>query len=100
MKEQTKTLKGAFLLFCTGGSPKLLLLQLVLAIGLRISIMNVQWSDAALFIAVCCYWPFQEWFMHKTILHAKPRTLFAKQWDSPMAYVHRYHHRNLLQIIH
>ena len=92
--EQTKTLKGAFKTFCTGGSPKLLIGQLVVSVVLRISILNIQWSDVLLFLGVCCYWPFQEWYMHKMILHAKPKTIFGMRWDSPMAYIHRYHHRN------
>lgn len=92
--EQTKTLRGAVKVFCTGGSPRLLIAQLLICMWVRLSILNFQWSDAALFLGVCCYWPFQEWFMHKTVLHAKPKTFLGVEWDSPMAYVHRYHHRN------
>lgn len=92
--EQTKTLKGAISLFCSGGSPRLLLFQLLVAGCLRVYMGNIQLIDILLVAAVFCYWPLQEWFLHKTVLHAKPKTIMGIQWDTPMGYVHRYHHRN------
>ena len=91
---QCKTLSGAFRLFCTGDSPRLLTLQLLIALVLRGFVGDFSTTDGALFLAVLLWWPFQEWSAHLCILHAKPRTIFGRQFDSPMAYVHRYHHRN------
>ena len=90
----TNTLRGAITLFVTGGSPKILLAQLLLASIFRIYVGHFGTWDLLLFVAVCMYWPFQEWLFHKTLLHAKPRTIFGISIDSPMAKVHRYHHRN------
>ena len=92
--EQTKTLKGAIAIFCTGGSPRLLLLQFLVAVALRVYVGNIQLIDIFLSVGIFCYWPLQEWFLHKTVLHAKPKTIMGIKWDTPMGYVHRYHHRH------
>ena len=90
----SSTLKGAVALFITGSSPRILLFQLFVASIFRIQMGAVGQWDLLLGLAICVYWPFQEWLFHKTLLHAKPRTIFGFTFDSPMAKVHRYHHRN------
>ena len=92
--DQTKTLVGAILLFTTGGSPRLLLIQFICAVLLRISIGNWQQIDILLGVGIFIYWPFQEWFVHLTVLHAKPRSIGGITIDLPPAKVHRYHHRH------
>jgi hypothetical protein len=49
-------------------------------------------SDAAIVAAVLVYWPLQEWFAHRYILHAAPRRIGGKTIDPVVARMHRAHH--------
>jgi len=91
---QTKTLKGSIALFAQGSSPKLLFVQLLIAAIFRIYFAEFTIWDLVLTLGICMYWPFQEWFFHLTLLHAKPMKILGFSFDSPMAKVHRYHHRH------
>jgi hypothetical protein len=49
-------------------------------------------SDAALVAAVLVYWPLQEWFAHRYVLHAPPRRILGRTIDPIVARMHRAHH--------
>ena len=92
--EKAKNLRGAFEMFCRGGSPRLLALQLVVALVWRATLSPLTWTDLWILIGVFVWWPFQEWGAHLWILHQKPRKIGSWTVDSAAAKVHRYHHRN------
>jgi len=96
--ESAKTLGGALRLFSTGGSPKLLVFQVIVAFIGRLFLAPPTWDDLWIFVAVFTWWPFQEWAAHLWILHQKPRKIGPWTWDSAAARVHRYHHRHPWQL--
>ncbi len=68
----------------------------VLSLGListRIAMGN--WTPADLIgpLLILAFWPFQEWIIHKHLLHFKPRKIFGKMRDFPLANKHRAHHK-------
>lgn len=51
-------------------------------------------SDLGIVAAVVAYWPFQEWGVHKYLLHLEPREKDGETVDPDFARRHREHHRD------
>ena len=49
-------------------------------------------EDALIAIAVVVYWPFQEWWMHRWLLHMKPIRIGSFSYEPLFAKMHREHH--------
>jgi hypothetical protein len=49
-------------------------------------------SDLLAAAAAIGVWPFQEWLLHKYVLHLEPRTVAGVEIDPMFARVHRTHH--------
>ncbi|MBW2941994.1 sterol desaturase family protein [Zhongshania aquimaris] len=67
-----------------------------LAVGLIVTrIIMGNWTSADLIgpLLILCFWPFQEWLIHVHLLHYKPRKIFGKVRDFPLANKHRQHHK-------
>lgn len=92
--ESVKTLSEARRVFFSRKGPRFLLGGSALFWGVRALFGKPRWSDAAIAAGVVAYWPFQEWLVHKYLLHAKPRQKNGKTIDPNFAKRHRAHHRH------
>jgi sterol desaturase/sphingolipid hydroxylase (fatty acid hydroxylase superfamily) len=88
------SLGRTLLAFFEHQSPRLLALQLLVAVALRPWLGPFGATDAMIVAAVVLYWPVQEWVLHKLVLHARPRQLGRVRIDTAAARAHRKHHRN------
>ncbi len=88
------TLGGAARYFFGFSGPRLLLVQLSLAMVARALLGRPTWVDAVALAGVVVYWPLQEWAAHKTLLHMKPRAIAGRVFDPYFARCHRHHHRH------
>lgn len=62
-------------------------------LAFRLSMGGLSLFDLALAAAVATYWPLQEWFLHKHLLHLEPFTVFGIRVDPHFSRAHRAHHR-------
>jgi hypothetical protein len=90
----TDTLLGAMKLFFRFPTPRLILVKILAALAVRLWVGGWSAWDVPVVLAVCVYWPFQEWLFHMVLLHFKPRRLFGWVFDPAPARTHRYHHLN------
>jgi hypothetical protein len=72
---------------------RILLIQLIACLGIRIALGGVSVLDAGIVVGVLLWWPFQECCAHLYILHAKPRKIGSYTFDSKAARIHRHHHQ-------
>lgn len=78
--------------FVTHPSP-LLIGAFVLVFGAwRLSLGAFGWTDALLALAIVAYFPFNEWLIHVTVLHWRPRRVFGRTLDFYLPKTHRRHH--------
>lgn len=87
------TLQAALAVFLTFASPRMLAIQLVVALGIRPIFGPPGLGDLLIVAAVAIYWPLQEWFLHRYVLHMRPRELLGLRIDPIAARYHRAHHR-------
>tara|TARA_Y100001954_G_scaffold234204_1_gene289163 strand:- start:379 stop:1137 length:759 start_codon:yes stop_codon:yes gene_type:complete len=90
----SNSLWNAFVFFVKNPTPLLLISQMLVCGAIRLYWGEFTFTDLWVFLAVALYWPFQEWFLHYTVLHFKPRKLGPFTIDPIPARVHRYHHRH------
>lgn len=74
-------------------SARLIAAKLLLLVGVRAGLGSFTFVDAIIFPSVVVFWSFQEWFLHKHLLHAKPRQVLGMTIDPDFARKHREHHR-------
>ena len=88
------TLSEAFQIFLRHASPPLLCIIMIAFLATRIFFFDESLALADLFalIGVMIYWPFQEWWMHRYILHLPPIKLLGKEHEFGFARDHRLHH--------
>lgn len=86
------TLAAAASRFFQFPSPRLILVYLALSAALRLWRGQVTWADAVLLGGIALYWPLQEWFLHRYVLHLKPRRIAGFKVDPLFARRHRDHH--------
>ncbi len=89
-----ETLLGAIRLFTRFPTPRILLAKLSILVLARAWVGGLGGWDLAIVAGVAAYWPLQEWFLHKSLLHLRPRTVLGVQVDPVFARYHRYHHRH------
>lgn len=91
---KTDTLRDVFQVYFICYGTRILLLQWLVSLGVRFTLEAPIWTDVWLALAVIVWWPFQEWFAHLYILHARPRKIGFFTFDSKAARVHRFHHQH------
>lgn len=85
--------RTALLAWSRHASPRLILLFVLAAVALRSTLGAWQWMDLGMMVLGAAVWPFLEWFLHKYVLHVRPRKLFGRTIDPEFARRHRAHHR-------
>ena len=92
---RSMSLWQAFVQFASHRSTSLLL---VIWLGFLVSRFAlsapIESDEIVLAFVVMLYWPFQEWWMHRWLLHMRPVRIFGKTWESHFAKVHRLHHES------
>ena len=81
--------------FITHGSVRLLCAILASAFIVRFGLGAYEpWgqADTLLLLGVMLYWPLQEWWMHRWLLHLRPFTIAGKRIEFDFARLHRLHH--------
>jgi hypothetical protein len=78
--------------FFSFGSPRLLGAQLLTAAALRPLAGPLSVWDLVVVAGVVVYWPLQEWWLHKALLHARPRRVLGRSIELGAARTHAYHH--------
>lgn len=86
------TLQSAARIFFRQASPRAVLALLAVQLPLRIAAGAPTRADAIILVAVPVYWAFQEWFLHRFVLHLRPRQVFGFRFDPYFARRHRDHH--------
>ena len=79
-------------------SPWMISATLVAALTARIIVGDWQYTDAIVPLVMLAVFPFFEWVVHVTILHAKPLHVGRLTIDSRLAKDHRAHHVDPRQI--
>lgn len=87
-----RTLRGAARVFLQHGSPRLLLACLALAVAVRLLVGGYSWADFIPVALVVAVQPFLEWVLHVFVLHARPRRIRGRNFDTVVARDHRAHH--------
>jgi hypothetical protein len=88
------TLAEALPIFLRHGSPRILIVSLVVAVAVRLWLGDWSLWDLAPIAGVFAYWPLQEWLIHVFILHFKPVRIFGFTIDPRVPRSHRAHHRD------
>ncbi len=86
-------LGAQLMFFARQPTPRLLLALFTCAAVTRILYATWRPADAYIVLAIAVYWPLQEWFLHRFLLHLKPRTILGHRFDPLFAQAHRAHHR-------
>lgn len=79
--------------FTTFRSARWLAGMLAVALVLRLAIGGWTRRDLIVAGALVAAQPFTEWLIHVFILHAKPKVVLGRRWDSAIARSHRRHHQ-------
>ena len=90
---RVQSLAQALRVFTRHASPFLLIMIIVSFVALRFG-TDHSFSTFELSIAgaVALYWPFQEWWMHRFLLHLPPIPWRGQSYEMNFARVHRLHH--------
>lgn len=87
------SIREAIPVFVRYPSPLSFLVLTAMALAWRLSLGDWTLADGLTMLVVLGYWPVQEWFVHKYLLHLRPRRLFGYRLDPDFARRHRAHHR-------
>jgi Fatty acid hydroxylase len=87
-------LRPALATFFRHASPRVLTALVVAALGVRAALGDWSLWDAAIPLALVCFWPLQEWLIHVFILHYQPVKIFGREIDFEVPRLHRAHHRD------
>ena len=90
-----KTLREAFHVFVRHPSP-LILISLIIGFMTGRIFLGEPLHNAELYggIAIAIYWPLQEWWMHRILLHLPPLQWRGRTYEASFARVHRLHHES------
>lgn len=90
------TLYEAWVIFLKHPSPFVLFIICLSFISFRLVGLaaSLSWQEGGVALGVMIYWPFQEWWMHRILLHLKPISLFGREFEPSFARLHRLHHEN------
>lgn len=86
-------LRDAVRVFLSYPSPRILGALLGGSLVARVAMGGFSPWDAVVLLAVAVYWPLQEWILHATLLHLRPRRVLGRRVDPVFAQRHRAHHR-------
>ncbi len=90
-----KTLKDAVKVFFSRPGPRLIAATAAVGWAGRALLGPPGPTDVAICAGVVGYWPFQEWLVHKYVLHLKPKMEDGKvTFDPDFAKRHRAHHKD------
>lgn len=89
------TLREALYIFVRHPSP-LILISLILGFaGGRICMGEaVELAEVYGAVAIMLYWPFQEWWMHRVLLHLPPLRFGSFTHEMSFSRIHRLHHES------
>lgn len=87
-----RTLPDALPQFLRFTSPRILLACLMVAVAARIWVGDYGWTNLIPVAAVLVIQPFLEWFLHVFVLHARPKQVAGRTFDTIVAQDHRAHH--------
>lgn len=87
-----RTLQQAGREFVKHRSPRVLIGCLVLAVIARVYVWDLTWANVVPFVVVIAVQPFLEWTLHVFVLHARPRPVAGRLFDTVVARDHRLHH--------
>jgi hypothetical protein len=87
-----RTLGSAVRTFLRFGSPRVLLACLALAVIARVAVGDYSWADLIPLAIVIAVQPFLEWVLHVFVLHARPKEVRGRTFDTVVARDHRLHH--------
>jgi len=87
-------LRPALKVFFQHASPRVLTALVVAALGIRAALGSWSLWDAAIPLALVCFWPLQEWLIHVFILHYQPVKIFGREIDFKVPRLHRAHHQD------
>jgi hypothetical protein len=86
------TLREALPVFVRHGSPRVLLVALGAALGLRVALGDWSAWDLLPPALIAALWPLQEWAIHVFVLHYRPRRVGRWTLDFQVPREHRKHH--------
>lgn len=84
--------RAALKAFLAHPSPKLIAFFVLFFGAWRAWLGHFTWVDAAIAAAWIAWMPFNEWLIHTTMLHYKPRKVFGRTIDFYLPKTHRRHH--------
>lgn len=87
-----RTLRGALAVFVMFPTPWVLAVLFAAALAARLVVGHWRWWHAVVVLAALAIQPFSEWVLHVTVLHARPRQVLGRTYDSLVAREHRRHH--------
>ncbi|HEX5354814.1 MAG TPA: sterol desaturase family protein [Aquabacterium sp.] len=90
--DSPRTAGEAVRVFFRHPSPLILLVTLLGLGAMRWQAGGFAWQDAAIALGVWMYFPFNEWLIHKFILHYRPRQILGRTVDFYLPKTHRRHH--------
>lgn len=90
--DSPRTLGQAVRVFFAHPSPLILLVTLFGLAVLRWQAGSAGWHDVVIALAIWAYFPFNEWLIHKFILHYRPRQIMGRTVDFYLPKTHRRHH--------
>jgi hypothetical protein len=91
-EDSPKTAREAVRVFWQHISPRILLVAAVAMLVWRLGEAPLGWRDLALGVAIWAIFPFAEWFIHKYMLHFRPRQVLGLTIDFYLPKTHRRHH--------
>lgn len=96
--EAVRDLGQALRVFFSRPGPKIIAATAGATWGVRALLGPPGLSDVLAAGAAVAWWPFQEWLMHKHLLHLEPRTILGVRVDPLFARKHREHHQDPREI--
>jgi hypothetical protein len=78
--------------FLRHDNSRLLLGVTALALVVRLALGGWRLADAVVAVVILGLEPFTEWLIHVFLLHARPKTIAGRTYDSLVARKHRAHH--------
>jgi len=89
-----RTIGAAFVVFARHGSPRVLLIGVMISAAIRVRMGEWSVWDLAVIAITLVAWPIQEWILHVCLLHCPPITLWGRSYEFRIPRIHRAHHRD------
>jgi hypothetical protein len=87
-----RTLRDAVGVFVTFPTPWVLAALFAASVAARVAVGEWRWWHGLVVVAAVAVQPFSEWVLHVRVLHARPRQVLGRTYDSLVAREHRRHH--------